>query len=166
MSAGFLPFNTSTITFAVSTPIWYWSTPKPKTPPSATIVSAEGKTPILNLSVTLTTVAIALAIVLSIGTNIASTSLAKLSVTCWISLVFAIEANLTSIPNSAAYFLASSICFIELSSLEVYKRPTFLRLGKISFISSSCCLIGVLSLTPVILFPGLSSLAISPASTG
>ena len=45
-------------------------------------MSAEGKTPILNLSVTFTTVAIALAIVLSIGTNIASTSLAKLSVTC------------------------------------------------------------------------------------
>jgi len=32
VSAGLAPFNTSTITFAVSTPIWYWSTPKPKTP--------------------------------------------------------------------------------------------------------------------------------------
>ena len=31
---------------------------------------------------------------------------------------------------------------------------------------SSCCLIGVLSLTPVMLFPGLFSALINPASTG
>ena len=82
VSAGLAPFNTSTTILAVSTPIWYWSTPKPNTPPSATIVSADGNTGIFLASVAFTTVAIALAIVLSIGTKIASTWLAKLSVTC------------------------------------------------------------------------------------
>ena len=80
--------------------------------------------------------------------------------------MFAIVATFTSKPKAFASSSACLACFTELSSLDVYKIPTVFNVGTTCFIISNCCLIGVRSLTPVMLFPGFFSSLINPASTG